>query len=78
MNDQEFVLAKYPRAECFGPVNLYWPGQGTRRKYIVTSAPHMSRTEGEGDTPAEAWTNAAVRIKAVAAAKKILPGKNDG
>jgi hypothetical protein len=63
MTDEEFVKSRSDQAACFGPVTLYWPGQGERRKYIVTMSPVESRSQGEGDTIEEAWHNAAQRIR---------------
>jgi len=65
VTDEEYVLTVYPDAKCSGgPVNLYWPGQGTRRKYIIIPSAISSMTIGEGDTPDEAWKKA--RVKAAA------------
>ena len=70
MTPKEYVLSVYPEAECDGPVKMYWPGQGTRFRYIVTASPVMSRSEGEGLSSEEAWENAAERIKARLANKE--------
>lgn len=64
MTDAErYVLSIYPRASCF-ETNLYWPGQGSRRRWIVTKSPYSSVSEGEGLTEIEAWARAANRIEA--------------
>lgn len=64
MNAEWYVKRIWPSSSCFGPVKLYWPGQGERTKFIVTSHPSSSRTEGEGDSMAEAWQNALMRMAA--------------
>jgi len=63
MTDKEFVLRRAPEARCFGPVKLFWPGQGERTKMLVTLAPHLSFAAGEGDTEEEAWRTAAERVR---------------
>lgn len=63
MTDKEYVLSIYPDAACSGPHKVFWPGQGERIKHVVTSAPHMNRHEGEGDTEESAWSNARLRIQ---------------
>jgi hypothetical protein len=60
---EKFVRSKYPDASCF-ETNLYWPGQGERRRFIVIKSGFSSISEGEGITAIEAWANAANRIEA--------------
>jgi hypothetical protein len=64
MTDMEFVRSKCPRAQCTaGKVKLFWPWQGTREKFIVVLAPHLSAPAGEGDTAEEAWQRAAEYVR---------------
>lgn len=64
MTSEERIKRKFPDASCFGPVKLYWPGQGERIRFIVTLAPHLSRSVGEGLTAEDAWKDATTRLEA--------------
>lgn len=61
---EKYVRSIWPEASCHGPVLLYWPGQGERKRYVVTKAMHVSRSGGEGLTEVEAWVDAANRLEA--------------
>ena len=64
MTDAEkYVRSIWPNASCF-EANLYWPGQGHRRRWIVLSSPIMSRSEAQGMSEIEAWANAANKLEA--------------
>jgi hypothetical protein len=61
-DEENFFRQRYPEASCF-KVNLCWPGQKTRRRWIVTRAPWWSGVDGSGSTRAEAWKSAEERLK---------------
>ena len=59
---EDLFKQRWHEGSCF-KVNLCWPGQGSRRRWIVTRAPYWSGVDGSGRTEAEAWENAAERLK---------------
>jgi hypothetical protein len=71
IQNRDYVLSACPEAKCvFG--SLYWPGQGTRSRYIVWGWSHMSFPLGEGMTPNEAWAIAAAGIKKIRGGPQCL------
>lgn len=63
ISDKELVLSRHPKASCFGPVVLHWPGTPDRSAFVVTLAPYLSAAYGAGETEALAWANAASRLR---------------
>ena len=66
---QQYVLKHWPEAACHF-ANLYWPGQGKRKRWIVTRSPIWSGVDGEGLTEVEAWARAANRLEQMLAKEK--------
>lgn len=61
--DKEFVLARIPDANCFGPPVYVRPGFIRKHPdYFIVSVAE-SKNIAEGDTESEAWANAAALLK---------------
>lgn len=74
MTDAEkYVRETHPKAWSHAGTQ-YWPGQGERVGWMITSHPVMSDVIGFGYTEIAAWASAANRLEAKAKYKEIRPG----
>lgn len=72
---KERVLKTFPEASCF-EANMFWPGQGSRKSWIVTRRPIDSMPFTTAQTEEWAWERAAVNI-AFGEATKALRAVQD-
>lgn len=73
LTDERTVRDVHPSARCFGPAKSHWPGTPDRIVYIVTLAPHLSAVYASGQTPEEAWSLAANRVRSERQLEDVKP-----
>ena len=74
---EEYVKKYWPDAQCHY-VNLYWPGQGSRKKHIVVRSSYWSGVDGSGDSIEEAWNRAAINVSAMISEQRIRMTNSTG
>ena len=59
---KDYVLAVEPETTCF-QANVAWPGQPTRRLWLLTLHPAQSISFARGENEDQAWERAAWRLR---------------